>query len=80
MIKPVCVVPSNTRKAPFYTIMNTSNNPLEFLQAVLESFVDGILVLTEQKEQKYANQMAVQLCQQLTGKKPHHSPGNLASL
>lgn len=68
MIKPVCVVPSNTRKAPFYTIMNTSNNPLEFLQAVLESFVDGILVLTEQKEQKYANQMAVQLCQQLTGK------------
>lgn len=52
----------------FYTIMNTSNSPLEFLQAVLESFVDGILVLTEHKEQKYANQMAVQLCQQLTGK------------
>jgi len=49
-------------------IMNTLNRPLEFLQAVLESFVDGILVLTEQKEQKYANQMAVQICQQLTGK------------
>jgi DNA-binding CsgD family transcriptional regulator len=48
--------------------MNTSNNPLEFLQAVLESFVDGILVLTEQKEQKYANQMAVRLCRQLAGK------------
>ncbi len=48
--------------------MNTSNNPVEFLQAVLESFVDGILVLTEQKEQKYANQVAVQMCQQLTGK------------
>lgn len=48
--------------------MNTSNNPLEFLQAVLESFVDGILVLTEEKEQKYANHMAVEICQQLTGK------------
>jgi DNA-binding CsgD family transcriptional regulator len=48
--------------------MNTLNSPLEFLQAVLESFVDGILVLTEQKEQRYANQMAVRLCQQLTGK------------
>lgn len=48
--------------------MNTSNSPLEFLQAVLESFVDGILVLTEQKEQKYANQMAVHLCQRLAGK------------
>jgi DNA-binding CsgD family transcriptional regulator len=48
-------------------IMNNLNRPLEFLQAVLESFVDGILVLTEQKEQKYANQMAVRLCQQLNG-------------
>lgn len=68
MITTVRVVPSNTQGPLVYTIMNTSNSPLEFLQAVLESFVDGILVLTEQKEQKYANQMAVQLCQQLTGK------------
>jgi DNA-binding CsgD family transcriptional regulator len=62
---PIYVV---DQKPLIYTLMNTLNRPLEFLQAVLESFVDGILVLTEQKEQKYANQMALQLCQQLAGK------------
>lgn len=38
------------------------------LQAVLESFVDGILVLTDQQELHYANTTAQQLCLQLTGK------------
>ncbi|NJP11997.1 MAG: helix-turn-helix transcriptional regulator [Leptolyngbyaceae cyanobacterium RU_5_1] len=47
--------------------MNSSNRPPNFLQAVLESFVDGILVLTEQKELLYANATAQQLCQRLAG-------------
>lgn len=47
--------------------MNISKSPHEFLHAILESFVDGILVLTEQQEALYANETAKQLCHQLTG-------------
>lgn len=46
--------------------MKSLNNPQEFLQAVLEGFVDGILVLTAEKEQKYANAMATHLCHRLS--------------
>jgi DNA-binding CsgD family transcriptional regulator len=46
--------------------MKSLNNPQEFLQAVLEGFVDGILVLTAEKEQKYANTMAIRLCHHLS--------------
>ncbi|MCY7391424.1 MAG: helix-turn-helix transcriptional regulator [Leptolyngbyaceae cyanobacterium CAN_BIN12] len=48
--------------------MSTSTSPQFLLQAVLESFVDGILVLTDQQELHYANITARQLCLQLTAK------------
>ncbi|MEX0268583.1 helix-turn-helix transcriptional regulator [Leptolyngbyaceae cyanobacterium UHCC 1019] len=48
--------------------MVNSVSPHFLLQAVLESFVDGILVLTDQQELHYANTTAKQLCLQLTGK------------
>lgn len=48
-------------------------NPLEgsetFLQAVLEGFVDGILVLTDQQEVMYANATADSICTQLDKEK-----------
>ncbi len=47
--------------------MSTSTSPQFLLQAVLEGFVDGILVLTDQQELHYANSTAKQLCLQLTG-------------
>jgi DNA-binding NarL/FixJ family response regulator len=48
--------------------MSNSTSPHFLLQAVLESFVDGILVLTDQQELHYANTTAQELCFQLTGK------------
>lgn len=44
------------------------------LQAVLEGFIDGILVLTEQGEWLHANTCARQICQKLT---QNSSPSNL---
>lgn len=35
-----------------------------FLQGVLEGFIDGILILTEQKELVHANQAATRICNQ----------------
>jgi DNA-binding CsgD family transcriptional regulator len=51
-----------------HNIMFTSTSPHFLLHAVLESFMDGILVLTDQQELHYANITAQQLCVQLTGK------------
>jgi DNA-binding CsgD family transcriptional regulator len=48
-----------------------------FLQGVLEGFVDGVLVLTEQGEILHANNYARQLCRQLT---QNHSHPNLVPL
>jgi DNA-binding CsgD family transcriptional regulator len=48
--------------------MSSSTSPQFLLQAVLESFVDGILVLTDQQELYYANATAQDLCFRLTGK------------
>lgn len=48
----------------------TSQSDGLFLQSVLESFFDGILVLTEQKQLIHANELARQICQQLTQGKP----------
>lgn len=45
--------------------MNYSEN-LNFLQAILEGFVDGILVLTEQQDVIYANRIAQSVCDELT--------------
>jgi DNA-binding CsgD family transcriptional regulator len=46
-------------------LMETRKSPQEFLQAILEGFVDGILVLTEQQEALYANATARHFCHQL---------------
>lgn len=45
-----------------------------FLQGVLEGFVDGVLVLTEQGECLHANHYAREICRQLN---PIHSKQNL---
>lgn len=43
--------------------MKSSQRPPEFLQAILEGFLDGILVLTDQNQLLYANHTANRLCQ-----------------
>jgi DNA-binding CsgD family transcriptional regulator len=52
-----------TSKKPT-TQVRQSDNAL--LQGVIESFLDGVLVLTEQGECVQANNLAYQICQQLT--------------
>ncbi|HBE30579.1 MAG TPA: hypothetical protein DD990_04310, partial [Cyanobacteria bacterium UBA11368] len=47
----------------------TNLKPISLLQAVLEGFIDGILILTEQGECLDANQSATRICEQL-------DPGN----
>ncbi len=54
--------------------METLKSPQEFLQAILEGFVDGILVLTDQKEQLYANATATRLCHHLSQQKQDPMP------
>lgn len=39
--------------------------PISLLQAVLEGFIDGILILSEQGEYLHANQSARRICEQL---------------
>lgn len=48
--------------------MNTSHGPSEFLLAILEGFLDGILVLTDRKQLLYINNTARRLCQRLLAK------------
>jgi DNA-binding CsgD family transcriptional regulator len=48
--------------------MNTSHGPSEFLLAILEGFLDGILVLTDRKQLLYINNTARRLCQRLLTK------------
>lgn len=45
--------------------MQFPNQPESFLQAVLESFVDGVLVLTEAQEIIYANTTVQKICAEL---------------
>ncbi|MGA7934520.1 MAG: LuxR C-terminal-related transcriptional regulator [Kovacikia sp.] len=45
--------------------MNYSESPDAFLQAVLEGFVDGIIVLTDRQEVLYTNATAQAICAQL---------------
>lgn len=47
--------------------MNFTERPLELLQSILEGFVDGILVITEQRTVLYANTLARQYCAQHHG-------------
>jgi PAS domain-containing protein len=61
--------------------MNTVANTLErpnpqkqqldniFLEGVLESWMDGVLLLTVQGEWLYANHLARQICKQLSAKR-----------
>lgn len=44
------------------------------LQGVIESLFDGILILTEQGELVHANDLARQICEQLTQGKPQRNP------
>ena len=44
------------------------------LQGVIESFFEGILILTEQGELVQANDLARQICEQLTQGKPQRNP------
>lgn len=53
--------------------MNTSQSPSEFLLAILEGFLDGILVLTDRKQLLYINNAAHRLCQRLLSKHPASS-------
>lgn len=46
--------------------MNDSNKPDQFLQSVLEGFVDGIVVLTDAQDVIYTNATADAICSQLT--------------
>ncbi len=52
--------------------MNYPERPDMFLQAVLEGFVDGIVVLTDQQEVIYTNKTAQSICARLSkdGSKP----------
>lgn len=43
----------------------TNLKPISILQAVLEGFIDGILIVTEQRECIHANQSARRICQQI---------------
>lgn len=47
--------------------------PISLLQAVLEGFIDGILILTELGECLHTNQCAARICEQL---QPGNSPAN----
>ncbi|WP_421656226.1 helix-turn-helix transcriptional regulator [Leptothermofonsia sp. ETS-13] len=57
--------------------MNSSESSENFLHAVLESFVDGILVLTDQQEVMYANTIAYSICTQLIQEKANPLPKEL---
>ncbi|QZZ21276.1 hypothetical protein J5X98_01945 [Leptothermofonsia sichuanensis E412] len=57
--------------------MNTSNNSETFIQAVLEGFVDGILVLTDEQEVMYANTIAHAICTQLDKEQTDRLPREL---
>jgi DNA-binding CsgD family transcriptional regulator len=45
--------------------MNTLQSPSKFLLAILEGFLDGILVVTTQKQLLYINNPAYRICQRL---------------
>ncbi|EKQ71020.1 response regulator containing a CheY-like receiver domain and an HTH DNA-binding domain [Leptolyngbyaceae cyanobacterium JSC-12] len=57
--------------------MNSLQSPPEFLQAILEGFVDGILVLTHQRQVLYANITAHRLCHRLAGTSVEHVPSEI---
>jgi DNA-binding CsgD family transcriptional regulator len=54
--------------------MNYPMNPGNLLQAVLESFVDGIIVLTNQQEVLYINKTAEGICNQFSAQPTNQVP------
>jgi DNA-binding CsgD family transcriptional regulator len=64
------------RTDSFSSSSEKQNTPAEpsdslLLQGVIESFIDGILILTEQGEWVQANDLACQICAQLTQGEAH---------
>lgn len=57
-------------------ILNTQPRQSDhiLLQGVIESFFDGILILTEQGEVIQANDFARQICEQFSQEKPQQNP------
>lgn len=73
-----------TQQSPFQTYLHPSErldaqeiakqSDRALFKRVMESFIDGILILTEQGEWFHANDLAHQICSQLTqGKSQHNS-------
>lgn len=58
------ILPPLIHKPPEH--MNNLEAPQNFLHSILEGFIDGILVLTEQQEILYTNTTAQRLLQQLS--------------
>ncbi|NEO28923.1 MAG: hypothetical protein F6K36_00365 [Symploca sp. SIO3C6] len=52
-------------KASQEVSVNSPNMP-DWLQVIIESFFEGVLIITEQGELVYANQIARQICQKLS--------------
>ena len=57
--------------------MNTLHSPSEFLSAILEGFLDGILVVTVQKQLLYINHAAHHLCHRLTTQTENSVPAEI---
>lgn len=73
-----------TQQSPFQTYLHPSErldaqeiakqSDRALFKRIMESFIDGILILTEQGEWFHANDLAHQICSQLTqGKSQHNS-------
>lgn len=63
---------TSTQRSKFYNRKTKSENTqpvskLDLMQAVIESFLDGIFILTIQGELVHANEGALHICQQLSG-------------
>lgn len=54
--------------------MNYSDSSDNFLQVVLDTLVDGILVLTTDQEVLYSNRIATSICAQLVSHQTRHLP------
>lgn len=73
----VVIAPQLNSKVETYTKFNCSEKPLNmaqsqktkppyFLQAIIEGFVDGVLILTEQGDWVHANEYARRICNELS--------------
>ncbi|NEO97661.1 MAG: hypothetical protein F6K58_02930 [Symploca sp. SIO2E9] len=67
---PISQVKTRTRRTysekPLIEVNNQSARVQYLLQAIIDSFVEGILILTEQGELFHANAQARQICQQIS--------------